>query len=101
MKRFESPPLGKGLTAQTSAAEKQYQKLHKVFESNKKEEKNHKGRAKSNLFYSKDFTFYKYLNTNEFAKRCFYSKQNDLSDFKYTLETLYYDTEEIKPNNET
>ena len=36
IKRFEVSPLGKELKAQTSAAEKQYQKLDKVFESNKK-----------------------------------------------------------------
>ena len=51
--------------------------------------------------YSKDFTFYKYHNANEFAKHSFSSKQNDLSDFKDTLETFYYHTEKIKPNNET
>ena len=39
IKRFEYSPLGKELKAQTSAAEKQYQKLDKVFESDKKEEK--------------------------------------------------------------
>ena len=47
--------------------------------------------------YSKDF---KYHNINEFAKRSFYSKQNDLSDFKNTLQIFYYDTKEIEPNNE-
>ena len=40
MKRFEYSPLGKELKAQTSAAEKQYQKLEKLFGSYKKEEKN-------------------------------------------------------------
>ena len=29
---------------------------------------------------------------NEFAKRSFYSKQNDLTEFKDTVETLYYYT---------
>ena len=47
--------------------------------------------------YSKDFTYH---NINEFAKRSFYSKQNDLSDFKNTLQIFYYDTKEIEPNNE-
>ena len=36
LKKFEYSPLDKELKAQTSAAEKQYQKLDKVFESNKK-----------------------------------------------------------------
>ena len=85
---------------QSSVAEKQYQKFDDVFESNKKEEKIKRSRAKSNLVYSKDFNFYKYKNTNKFAKLSFYSKQNDLIEFKDALETLYYDTEEIKPNNE-
>ena len=57
LKRFEYSPLGKEFKAQTGAAEKQYQKLDKVFESNKKEEKFLKNRAKSVLVYSKDFTF--------------------------------------------
>ena len=39
IKRFEYSPSGKELKAKTSVAEKQYQKLDKVFESNKKEEK--------------------------------------------------------------
>ena len=38
LKRFEYSPLGKELKTQTNAAEKQYQKLDKVFESNKNEE---------------------------------------------------------------
>ena len=58
MKRFEYSPLGKELKAQTCDEEKQYQKLDKVFESNKKGEKFLKSRAESNLVYSKDFTFY-------------------------------------------
>ena len=37
----------------------------------------------------------------EFAKRSFYLKQNDITEFNDTLEIFYYDTEEIKPNNET
>ena len=39
LKRFEYSPLRKELKSQTSAAEKQYQKLDKVFESNKKGKK--------------------------------------------------------------
>ena len=39
LKRFEYSPLYKELKKQTSAAEKHYQKLGKVLESNKKEEK--------------------------------------------------------------
>ena len=38
LKKFEYSPLGKELKAQTSAAEKQSQKIDKVFESTKKEE---------------------------------------------------------------
>ena len=91
--------IGKELKAQINAAEKQYQKLGKVFESNKNEEKIPKSCAKSNLVYSKDFTSYKYHNTKEFAKRSFYSKWNDLIKCKGMLE-LFYVTEEIKPNNE-
>ena len=57
MKRFDYSPLGKELRAQTSAAEKQFQKLYKVFESNKKKKIIKKSRAKSYLVYNKDFTF--------------------------------------------
>ena len=38
LERFQYSLLGKELKAQTSATEKQYQYLDKVFESNKKEE---------------------------------------------------------------
>ena len=38
LKRFEYSLLGKELKPQTSAADKQYQKLGKMFESNKNEE---------------------------------------------------------------
>ena len=48
-----------------------------------------KSYAKSNLVYSKDFTFYKYHNINEFPKRSFYSKQYDLTELKDTLETFH------------
>ena len=44
--------------------------------------------------------FYKYHNIHDFAKRSFYSKQNDLTEFKDILDLFYYDTEKIKPNNE-
>ena len=64
------------------------------------QEKNLKSRAKSNLVYSKDFTFYKYHLINEFAKLFFLFKKNDLTEFKDTLETFCYDTEKIQPNNE-
>ena len=92
-KRCEYLQLATELKSQASAAEEQYQKLDKMFESNIKEEKNSKSCAKSNLVYRKDFTFYKYHNSNEFAKRSFYSKQNDLTEFNDTLKTFYYDTE--------
>ena len=39
LKRFEYSPLSIELKAHASAEEKQYWKLDKVFESNKKEEK--------------------------------------------------------------
>ena len=39
LKIFEYLPLCKELKAKTSAAEKQYQKLNKVFESNKRKKK--------------------------------------------------------------
>ena len=57
IKRFEYLPIGKELKAQTSATKKQCQKLDKVFESNEKEEKFSKSRAKSILVYNQDFTF--------------------------------------------
>ena len=71
LKRFEYSPLGKKLKAQTSAVEKirQYRRLEKDFESNKKKEKAKRSRAKSNPVYSKDFIFYKYHNINEFSER--------------------------------
>ena len=100
IKRFGYLPLGKKLKAWTCAAEKQYQKLDKVFESNKKEEKILKSCAKSNLVYSKDFTFYKHRNIKEFARRSFDSNENDLIDFKDMLELFYDDAKKIKPNNE-
>ena len=103
MKRFEYSPLGRELRKQTSDAEKQCKRLDKAFESNKKEEdktKNKGSHAKSNLLYSKDFTFYKYHNIKEFAKCSFDPKGNDLTEFKEILELFYTDTEEIKPNNE-
>ena len=45
----------------------------------KKEEKIKESYAKSNLVCSKDFTFYRYHNINEFAKCSFYLKQNYLT----------------------
>ena len=47
----------------------------------------------SNLVHSKELNLSKSHNINEFDKRSFYSKQNDLHDFNDTLETSYYDTE--------
>ena len=38
MKRFEYSPLGKELKSQTSAIEKQYQVLNKIFKPDRKEE---------------------------------------------------------------
>ena len=46
LKKYEYSPLGKEIKGKTSAAEKQYQKLDKVFESNKNEEKIKRSRAK-------------------------------------------------------
>ena len=56
LKWFQYTLLGKELKKQTSVAEKQYQE----FESNKKEAKVKRRRAKSNLVYDDYFTFYKY-----------------------------------------
>ena len=44
------------------------------------------------------FTFYKYRNIKEFAKRSFGSKRSNLIEFKDELELFYIDTIEIKPN---
>ena len=68
LKIFEYSSLGKELKKQTSVAERHYQKL----ESNKKEEKIKRSRANSNLVCDNYFTFYKYHNTKEFAKRSFH-----------------------------
>ena len=67
IKRFEYSPLGKELKNQTSVAKNQYQK----FESNKNEERTRskRSRAKSNLVYNKDFTFYKYRDIKDFAAK--------------------------------
>ena len=65
----------------------------------KKEEKI-KRSCVSNLVYSKDSTFYKYHNTEAFIKHSFYSKQNDLNEFKDKSEIFQCDTKNIKPNNE-
>ena len=46
-------------------------------------------------------TFHKYHNIKDFDdKRSPDSKSNYLNDFKDRLEEFYYDTQEIKPNNE-
>ena len=57
IKTLEYTPLGTEFRKRTSLAEKQHQKLGKVFEPNKKEEdktKNKRSRAMSTLFYSDD-----------------------------------------------
>ena len=84
--RIEYSPLGKELKKWTSVAEKQYQ----TFESNKNEEKTKikRCRAKSNLVYNKDFTFYKYYEIKEFAAK----RSPDSKRF-------YYDTEKIQSAN--
>ena len=74
IKRFKYSQLGKGLKKQTSVAEKQWQKLVNAFKSNKKEEfktKSKRTRAKSNLVYNNQFTFYEYHEAKKFAKRSF------------------------------
>ena len=89
---------------QTSLAEKQYQRLGKVFEPNKKKEDKRKNKricAMSNLFYSKGFIFNKYCNPKEFAtKRSFDSKQSDLREFKDILLFFCQYIEKLKLNNE-
>ena len=53
--------------------------------------------AKSNQIYSKDFTFCKYLSTKELTAKYFFDpKQNDLSEFKNSLELFCHDTGKIK-----
>ena len=57
--------------------------------------------AKSNQIYSKDFAFSKYLSTKELTANYFFdSKQNDLSDFKNSLELFCHDTGKIKLTKE-
>ena len=74
--------------------------MYQILESHKKKEKFRKSCAKSNLFYSKDFTFYKYHGITDFVdERSPDSKVNYLKDFKDELEEFYYDTVEIKLNN--
>ena len=64
--------LGSELKKQTSAVEKQYQKLDKVFESNEKEEEKIKKVVPSQILSTvKKKTFYKHHNTKEVAKRSF------------------------------
>ena len=58
------------------------------------------GYCRSNLVYNKDFTFYKYRKTKEFATKRLTSKQNVLIEFKDILELFHHSTEEIKPNDE-
>ena len=82
IKRFKYSPLGKELKAQIRAVEKKCQKLDKVFESNEQKFFLKKSRAKSNLVYSKDLTFYRYRNTKKFAKCSSNLKRNDLIEFK-------------------
>ena len=48
------------------------------------------------LYYNKYFTFYKYHSIKDFD-----DKRSYLSDFKYKLEEVYYDTQEINPDDET
>ena len=69
IKRFE-------LRKQIIVAEKQYQKLDKVFKSSKEEEKiNKRSCAESNVVCNMDFTFYKYHNKEFAAKHSFDSKK--------------------------
>ena len=79
MKRFEYSPLGKELKKQISVAKKQYQKLGNAFEFKKKEidkTKSKRRRVKSDLVSNNYFTFYKYHNLKELAKRSLDSKRN-------------------------
>ena len=50
---------------------KQYKKLDKVFDSNKKEEKIKGIRANSNQVYSKYLSFYNYRDIIDFDQRSF------------------------------
>ena len=75
------------------AKKKQYQKLGKVYEFDKKEKdetKNidktkNKKHVKSNLFYSNKFTFFKCRNFEKVSNLSFSSKQKDLNEFKAKL----------------
>ena len=79
--------MAKELKKQTSVAEKQHQKLDKIWQQKK--------------VYDKDFTFYKYGNTKDFAaKRYFDSKQNDLKEFKNISKLFYHDTINVKKLNQ-
>ena len=80
---------------QTSVVEKQYQK----FESNSKQENIRRSRAKSNLYHSKNFTFYKYYDIYEFVKPSPESNGNALKEYEDKLEVFYHDTIDIKSNN--
>ena len=80
---------------QISVVEKQYEK----FESNSKQENIRRSRAKSNLYHSKDFTFYKYYDIYEFVKPSPESNGNALKEYEDKLEVFYHDTIDIKSNN--
>ena len=99
LNRYKYSPIGKKLKAQTSAGEKQYRKLKKVVEFNKMEENFLKRCAKSNIVCSKDFTFYKYHDINEFVTHSLDLKLNDSKEFKTKLELFSHNTDEVKPSN--
>ena len=55
-----------------------------------------KGRDKSNLVYSKDFTYYKYHKIKEPGKRCFTSKRNNSIEVIDIFDFFCDDAKEIK-----
>ena len=93
IKRFEYSPLGKDLKSKLVLQKNSIKNYTKFLDLIKRKKKIKTTQATSNLVYSKDFTFYKYHHTKEFAKRYFYSKRNDLIEFNDILELFYNDTE--------
>ena len=63
LRRFEYSPLGKELKTQTSAAEKQYQELNKIFKPDEKKEpatikkENLEVTNEPNLLYDSKYSF--------------------------------------------
>ena len=91
IKRFEYSPLGKELKKQTSVAEKQYQRLNKLFKPDEKEEtvtiKKEKAEItrKSNLIYDNKYSFSEYGNYKKYSCLPFIKKCDKLFSFYHRL----------------